>query len=82
MKASVDQLVAKQVLILSEVPLATAREHREGIARDAIAIVGRSTQLCEGNKIYKSSVELETHFEYTVRATNVANQKLVPNDER
>ena len=75
-KASVDQLVAKQVLILSEVPLATAREHKEGIARDAIApSLGVVPSFVKVTKVYKSSVELETHFEYTVRATNVANQK-------
>ena len=74
--ASVDQLVAKQVLILSEVPLATAREHQEGIARDAIAAsLGVAPSFVNVTKIYESSVELETHFEYTVRATNVANQR-------
>ena len=75
-KASEDQLVAKQVLILSEVPVATARKHQEGIAQDAIAAsLGVAPSFVNVTKIYESSVQFETHFEYTVRAASVAKQR-------
>ena len=33
-------------------------------------------------KVYKSQVEFESHFEYTVRATNVANQRALCQEMR
>ena len=82
-KASDDQLVARQVLILSEVPAATARQHRQAIAQDAIAAsLGVVPSFVNVTKIYKSQVEFESHFEYTVRATNAANQRALCQEMR
>ena len=59
-KASDDQLVARQVLILSEVPAATARQHREAIARDAIAAsLGVVPSFVNVTKVYKSRSSLK-----------------------